>query len=200
MTKPYSQSCENNKQVILDHLRVEFAAGSRVLEIGTGTAQHVCYFAESLPTLYWQPSDMSENLSTVLAGLADNTLPNIATPVVLDVSQPHWPVTEVDAIFSANTLHIMPNAHAELFFRGVQRVLRPGGKVCVYGPFKYGGEFTTDSNARFDEWLKQRNPLSGVRDFEQINQWAQAAGLHLQADHAMPANNQLLVWQMQVRT
>jgi cyclopropane fatty-acyl-phospholipid synthase-like methyltransferase len=102
----------------------------------------------------------------------------------------------VDGIFSANTLHIMPAAHVEHFFHGVKRVLRPGGRLCVYGPFKYGGEFTTPSNARFDQWLKERNPLSGVRDFEQVAAWAREAGLRLRADHALPANNQLLVWEL----
>jgi cyclopropane fatty-acyl-phospholipid synthase-like methyltransferase len=110
--------------------------------------------------------------------------------------QEPWPVARVDGIFSANTLHIMPAAHVEYFFRGVQRTLRTGGKLCVYGPFKYQGEFTTSSNARFDEWLKERNPLSGVRDFEHVDTLAKAAGLQLRFDHALPANNQLLVWAM----
>ena len=196
MSKPFSQACENNKQFILALIRTEFAAGQCVLEIGTGTAQHIIHFAAALPEVHWQPSDVPGNLATVLAGLTGNTLANIRAPLALDVSQPVWPLARVDAIFTANTLHIMPYAHVELFFQGVQRLLRPGGKLCVYGPFKYQGEFTSASNARFDEWLKERNPLSGVRDFEQVAAWASAAGLRLSADHAMPANNQLLVWAM----
>jgi cyclopropane fatty-acyl-phospholipid synthase-like methyltransferase len=195
MTKPFSQACENNKQYILDVIRAEFFAGALVLEIGTGTAQHVTYFAQSMPDIRWQPSDMPENLATVLAGLADCSLPNISAPLALDVAQEQWPVSHVDGIFSANTLHIMPEAHVEHLFQAVKRVLRPGGKLCVYGPFKYDGAFTTPSNARFDQWLKERNPLSGVRDFEQVDAWASEAGLRLRADHAMPANNQLLVWE-----
>ncbi len=194
MSKPFSQSCENNKQYILDIIRHEFRAGGRVLEIGSGTAQHVAHFAEAMPNVQWLPSDLPRNLATVQAGLADCSLRNIATPVALDVAAEAWPVAAVDGIFTANTLHIMSELHVELFFRGVQRVLKPGGTLCVYGPFKYGGEFTTPSNARFDVWLKERDPLSGVRDFERIDALAQAAGLHLRADHAMPANNQLLVW------
>lgn len=196
MTKPFSQACENNKQVIFDIIRHEFAAGSLVLEIGSGTAQHVMHFANAMPAVHWQPTDLPENLATVQAGLADCPLQNIAAPLALDVAQSSWPITAADGVFTANTLHIMPYAHVEVFFQGVQRLLRPGGKLCVYGPFKYHGTFTTPSNARFDEWLKQRNPLSGVRDFEQVNAWATASGLHLLADHAMPANNQLLVWQL----
>jgi cyclopropane fatty-acyl-phospholipid synthase-like methyltransferase len=194
MAKPFSQSCENNKQYILDIICHEFAAGSRVLEIGSGTAQHVAHFAAAMPAVQWLPSDLPRNLATVQAGLADCSLRNIATPVALDVAAHAWPVAEVDGIFTANTLHIMSEDHVRLFFRGVQRVLRPGGTLCVYGPFKYGGEFTTPSNARFDVWLKERDPLSGVRDFERVDSLAQAAGLQLRADHAMPANNQLLVW------
>jgi cyclopropane fatty-acyl-phospholipid synthase-like methyltransferase len=196
MAKPFSQACENNKRFILDKIRTEFAPGSLVLEIGSLTAQHVLYFAESLPDLNWQPSDTPTNLATVQAGLAGSALPNIAPPLPLDVADVPWPIGKVDGIFTANTLHIMSPAHVEIFFHGVKRVLKAGGKLCVYGPFKYDGEFTTPSNARFDVWLKERDPLSGVRDFEQVDGWAQAAGLQLRADHPMPANNQLLVWEM----
>ncbi|MES2603406.1 MAG: DUF938 domain-containing protein [Pseudomonadota bacterium] len=197
--KPFSQACENNKQVILDIIRGEFAAGDLVLEIGSGTAQHVVHFAQAMPAVQWQPTDLPENLATVQAGLADCSLGNVAAPLALDVARNPWPVAPVDGIFTANTLHIMPYAHVEAFFHGVQRILLPGGKLCVYGPFKYHGAFTTPSNARFDDWLKQRNPLSGVRDFEQVDEWANAIGLQLLADHAMPANNQLLVWQLPTR-
>jgi len=195
MSKPFSQACENNKQYILEKLGQAFASGSIVLEIGSLTAQHVCFFAEQLPDIHWQPSDTPANLPVVLEGMADCALPNIAAPLALDVAQQPWPIGMVDGIFSANTLHIMPYEHVELFFRGAGQVLRSGARLCVYGPFKYAGDFTTASNARFDEWLKQRDPQSGVRDFEQVNAWAAAAGLQLLADHPMPANNQLLVWE-----
>ncbi|MEY4640050.1 MAG: hypothetical protein RLZZ227_44 [Pseudomonadota bacterium] len=196
MTKPFSQACENNKQHILDIIRAEFAPRSRVLEIGSGTAQHVTHFARALPDVSWLPSDIAANLETVHAGLADCSLANIATPLALDVAQQPWPVSQLDGIFTANTLHIMSEMHVEDLFRGVQRVLRPGGRVCVYGPFKYGGEFTTPSNAQFDQRLKARDLRSGVRDFEWVNALAAQRGLRLRVDHAMPANNQLLVWDM----
>jgi SAM-dependent methyltransferase len=195
MSKPFSQACENNKQYILEKLRHEFAPGSFVLEIGSLTAQHVGFFAQQLPDIHWQPSDMVANLPVVLAGLADCALPNIAAPLALDVAQQPWPIGLVDGIFSANTLHIMPYEHVERLFQGAGHVLRPGARLCVYGPFKYNGDFTTPSNADFDVWLKQRDPQSGVRDFEQVNTWAAAAGLQFRADHPLPANNQLLVWQ-----
>ena len=195
MPKPFSQACENNKQYILNVIRYEFPPGSRVLEIGSGTAQHVVHFAQAMPQVQWLPTDVPQNLATLRAGLEGCGLPNIAPPQALDVAQDAWPVTETDGIFSANSLHIMSEAHVEHFFRGAGRVLRPGGRLCVYGPFKYDGEFTTPSNARFDAWLKQRDPLSGVRDFEWVDALARDAGLVLRADHAMPANNQLLVWE-----
>lgn len=194
MSKPFSQACENNKEYILDKLLPLFSAGSMVLEIGTLTAQHICYFAEAMPLVYWVPSDLDENLPTVLAGLEDCTLPNISAPIELDVAEGPWPIGQVDGIFTANTLHIMRNEYVELFFRNAGAALKTGGLLCVYGPFKYGGNFTTPSNASFDVWLKQRDPRSGVRDFEQVQNRAQDAGLELLADHAMPANNQMLVW------
>jgi cyclopropane fatty-acyl-phospholipid synthase-like methyltransferase len=106
-----------------------------------------------------------------------------------------WPLEPVDAIFSANTLHFMSLDCAEDFFRGVGEVLEPGGRLAVYGPFRYRGEFTSDSNAQFDLWLKQTDPVRGVRDFEWIDGLAQAQGLLLLSDTLMPANNQLLLWQ-----
>ena len=194
MSLPFSQACENNKQYILDKLLPLFSAGSIVLEIGTLTAQHIRFFAEALPLVYWIPSDLDENLPMVRAGLAACTLRNISAPLSLDVAEEPWPLQQVDGIFTANTLHIMRYDYVAGFFRNAGRVLKAGGVLCVYGPFKYGGEFTTQSNASFDVWLKQRDVLSGVRDFEQVQAWATAAGLELLADHTMPANNQLLVW------
>jgi SAM-dependent methyltransferase len=197
MTKPFSQACENNKQYILDKLLPLFSAGSMVLEIGTLTAQHICYFAEAMPLVYWIPSDLDVNLPTVLAGLEDSTLPNISAPLELDVADEPWAIGQVDGLFTANTLHIMRYDYVERFFRNAGSVLKAGGVLCVYGPFKKGGEFTTPSNASFDVWLKQRDPLSGVRDVEQVQLWAAEAGLELLADHNMPANNQMLIWRKQ---
>lgn len=196
MSKPFSQACENNKHAILEKLSAAFPPASVVLEIGTCTAQHVRWFAQAMPAVRWLPSDIPANLPIVRIGLSDCTLPNIAAPLALDVAAEPWPVDCVDGIYTANTLHIMSIDHVAAFFRGVGRTLRPGGTLCVYGPLKYAGEFTTPSNARFDAWLKERDPVSGVRDVETLVAWAAAQGLELVADHAMPANNQLLVWKM----
>jgi len=103
----------------------------------------------------------------------------------------------VDAVFTSNTLHIIDTASVENFFLGAGRCLAAGGLLLIYGPFKYGGEFTTQSNASFDGWLKERDPRSGLRDFEWVDELASAQDLLLLEDNAMPANNQLLVWRKQ---
>jgi len=195
--KPFSQACENNKTAIVEVLRHALPAQGHVLEIGSGTGQHATWFARCLPGVYWIPSDLPDHLPTLLAGLEGCEVDNLAAPLALDVTQQPWPVGLVDGIFSANTLHIMSLEAVDTFFTGVGKILTPGGRLCIYGPFKYAGRFTSQSNAGFDEWLKQRNPVSGVRDIEQIQAWAQAQDLSLIEDHAMPANNQLLVWERQ---
>lgn len=197
MSKPYSQACENNKTPILEVIRNYLAPGDTVLEIGSYTAQHIQYFAEHLPKVVWQPSEIPDNLPILQAGLEGINLSNILPPIDLDVSQQPWVVARADKIFSANTLHIMSEAHVAEFFRGCGEVLAPGGYLCVYGPFKYAGHYTSDSNARFQDWLRAQNPVSGIRDFESVNTLAAEVGMTLVADHPMPANNQLLVWQKQ---
>ena len=195
--KPFSQACENNKRFILDRISDQFLPGRTVLEIGSRTAQHVTFFAHKMPQVRWLPSDIPENMATLVECLDGHQCENIAAPVPLDVTQMPWPLSSasVDGVFSANTLHIMPWIAVECVFLGVGRVLRPGGKLCVYGPFKYGGEFTTPSNAQFDATLRSQNAESGLRDFEHVTALADAQDLELLADHDMPANNQLLIWQ-----
>lgn len=177
-------------------IRPAFARARRVLEIGSGTGQHAVFFARALPHLLWQPSDRTEWLATLRARIAGEGPANLAAPIELDVSMAPWPIVSADAIFSANTLHIMAWHDVEAFFAGAGRTLAEGAHrtLAVYGPFKYRGAFTTPSNAAFDASLKARNPASGIRDFEAVDALARARGFALSADHAMPANNQLLVW------
>ena len=194
-SKPFSQACENNKAPILAVIKTLFRKGITVLEIGSYTTQHVQYFAEHMPQVTWQPSDIPANMHLVEAGLEGVTLKNILPPVSLDVSDRRWPVSMAEGIFSANTLHIMNDQQMADFFRGTGVILAPQEYLCVYGPFRYGGKYTSDSNARFDERLKSEDPKSGIKDFEVANSLASNAGMSLVADHAMPANNQLLVWE-----
>jgi cyclopropane fatty-acyl-phospholipid synthase-like methyltransferase len=194
MTRPFSQACENNKEPILAILRELFGGVGDVVEIGSGTGQHAVHFAAAMPWLQWQPTDRAENLPGIRAWRDDAQLPNLREPLLLDVEQPSWPVTQADAVFSANTAHIMSWPQVERFVAGVGRLLPAGGWFCLYGPFNYDGGYTSASNADFDAWLRQRDPHSGLRDVEAMHELAAQAGLQPEADHAMPANNRLLVW------
>jgi len=192
--KPFSESCVQNREPILAVLRVWFADRRYVLEIGSGTGQHAVYFAPELPHLVWQTADVPPHHAGIRAWLDDAALPNVRPPLALDANDTAWHSGRYDAVFSANTLHIMSWPEVELFFLGVGQVLEAGGTLVVYGPFNYNGAFTSDSNARFDAWLKARDPASGVRDFEAVDALARAQRLILQQDIAMPANNRTLVW------
>lgn len=193
--KPFSQACENNKEFILKVLSRVLADKTQVLELGSGTGQHGIYFAEALPHLIWQCSDLLENHSGINLWIAEKELNNIKAPIDLNVEKLPWQVEEKETIFSANTLHIMSWKNVKSFFFGVSKVLAPNGLLVVYGPFNYQGEFTSESNRHFDDWLKQRASHQGIRDFEDVNALAESIGLVLKEDNEMPANNRLLVWQ-----
>jgi cyclopropane fatty-acyl-phospholipid synthase-like methyltransferase len=199
MHKPFSQACENNKGPILAALSPHLAAAENVLEIGSGTGQHAVFFAANMPQLNWQCSDQAENLAGIKLWLDEADLQNLPAPLVLNVLA-QWPSSNsgpksYDAIYSANTCHIMSWAMVEAMFKGINSALNPGGIVAIYGPFNYAGEFTSDSNAAFDQYLRDVHPQQGIRDFEAVNALAEAIGTRLVADYAMPANNRLLIWQ-----
>ncbi len=192
--KPYAESCEKNKEPILGVLKEIFAQRKHLLEIASGTGQHAVHFARELPHLTWQPTELAQNLPGIRAWLDEANLPNVSPPLAIDVNDTHWPVPTPDGIFNANTVHIISWPEVERLFAHIARVIAPGGGVCLYGPYNYGGEFTSESNARFDAWLKSRDPNSGVRDFEAVDQLAASHGLELVRDIAMPSNNRMLVW------
>lgn len=196
MQKPFSQACENNKAAILAVLKNYFSEVDSVLEIGSGTGQHAVHFAEHLPHVSWQPADQRQYIPGIQSWIDWKPLPNVLPPLELDVNLP-WPIDSVDAIFSANTVHIMSWPEVEKMFQSIGSVLNQRGVFCLYGPFNYRGRYTSDSNASFDQWLKQRDPLSGIRDFEAIERLAETAGLILLSDEVMPANNRCLVWKKQ---
>ena len=192
--KQYSESCDENKAPILEVLRAEFSACCRILEIGSGTGQHAVYFSGNLPHLVWQTSDRACNHASINAWRTESGLQNVQAPLSLDVLQDPWPATGFDGIFSANTAHIMGWAAVEEMFGGIGRVLDDGGIFCLYGPFNYHGCFTSTSNERFEHWLKDRDPASGLRNFEDVDKLALSHGLALKTDYEMPVNNRLLVW------
>jgi hypothetical protein len=183
--KPFSEASERNRAPILAVLKRVFSESRRVLEIGSGTGQHAAYFAPQLPHLVWQASDVAENLPGIREWGVQ--------PIELDVDH-EWPAVDADAVFSANTCHIMSWPQVERMFAGIGR-LAPE-VLALYGPFHYNGRPSSESNARFDAMLRRNDPASGVRDFEKIGALAEAAGLTLQEDNALPANNRLLVFKL----
>ena len=192
--KPYADACDRNRDPILEVLRRHFGDRHRVLEIGSGTGQHAVYFSAALPHLVWQPADREEHLAGIRLWLDEARLPNVLAPLKLDVLGP-WPKSRFDALFSANTLHIMSWEEVRALFAALPAVMTDDALLAIYGPFNYGGAFTSPSNAAFDAMLRQRSPKSAIRDFEAVDQLAQSIGLKLVEDRAMPANNRTLVWQ-----
>jgi hypothetical protein len=191
--KPHAPSCDRNQGPILEVLLKHFSDVKQVLEVGSGTGQHAVHFGAAMPWLTWQTADMAENLPGIRLWLDDAKLPNVLAPVELAASGP-WPPGPYDAVFSANTLHIMGWPEVQKLFAGLDRVMARKALLAVYGPFNYGGRFTSESNAQFDVWLKERSPASGIRDFEAVNALASSIGLTLLADYEMPSNNRTLLW------
>ena len=204
LNKPYSESCEQNKEPILNVISQLFTKpNSTVLEIGSGTGQHAAYLPKHLTHLTWQPSDTEQNIPGIESWRNSAKLENVLTTKILDVTQTQWPIESADYIFSANTLHIMSWPAVEAMFKGIRSILKPNGVFCVYGPFNYNGKFTSPSNAQFELWLKSRNPESGIRDFEALCELGNSESSHSQLklklkliqDYPMPANNRILVFQ-----
>lgn len=195
MVKQFSQACANNQVYILQHLQRLLNAESSVLEIGSGTGQHAVYFAEHLPQAIWQTSDLTINHNSINAWIDDYSSDNCLRPVELDVTKESWLASKVDAIFSANTMHIMAWPVVEKFIANVNHYVKEGGLLIIYGPFNYEGRYTSDGNANFDQYLRASNPQQGIRDIEQVVALANKNNLYLKEDNEMPANNRLLVFE-----
>jgi cyclopropane fatty-acyl-phospholipid synthase-like methyltransferase len=191
--KQYSTACDQNKDSILKVIKPLLLNAKSVLEVGSGTGQHCVYFAKELPHLTWQASDQSMYLPSVNAWIDDAKLANTPKEIELNVDL-NWPEDKYQAIYSANTVHIMSWEMVLNFFKGVGQVLDKGGVFILYGPFNYNGEYTSANNANFDLWLKDQNPLSAIRDFESLDELAKLHNLILTDDIEMPANNRVLVW------
>jgi len=190
--KPFSQSCENNKNPIFSVLCEHFKALSHIVEIGSGTGQHAEFFTEQLPHLVWQTTDQGDYFPKLKQVIDDLNSERLPAAIYLDVNQESWPISDCECIFTSNTLHIMPWASVEKLFKGISSALKANGHFYAYGPFNYDGKYTSEGNRSFDAHLKSGNSLSGIRDFEEIMVLANEAGLELLVDHPMPANNRLL--------
>ncbi len=198
-SKAYADACDRNRAPIFAVIEPLLQNCSAVLEIGSGTGQHAVFFAPRLPHLVWYTSDIKDNHADIRAWIKDSEANNVKGPLLLDVNQEEWPELTIDAVFTANTLHILHWEEVEILFRKVGSLLPEGGMFLVYGPFNYHGNYTSDSNASFDLWLKARNPKSGIRNFQDLEILAGNHSLHFQNDYEMPANNRILHWQKSVQ-
>jgi cyclopropane fatty-acyl-phospholipid synthase-like methyltransferase len=194
MTKPHSPSCDRNRDPILAVLRKYFTDRREVLEIGSGTGQHAVYFAQALTHLRWQTSELEDNLPGIRAWLDEAQLPNTPPPISLDING-EWPAKQYDAVFTANTLHIMSWREVEQLFVKLNSALTLDAIVAIYGPFNYNSRFTSESNRTFNDWLQARGLHMAVRDFEEVAALAEKVDLRLIEDIEMPANNRMLVWE-----
>lgn len=192
--KPYSDACDRNRDPILGVLKEWFIQPGVALEIGAGTGQHAVHFARHLPHLTWISTDREEHLAGIRLWFEEAALPNLRGPFKLDVRDEIWPVREAAYAFSANTAHIMSWPEVEAMFAGISVALDPGGKFCLYGPFNRNGQFTSDSNRAFDEALRIRNPVMGIRDDRAMMDLGSRCELKFAADYSLPARNRLLVW------
>jgi cyclopropane fatty-acyl-phospholipid synthase-like methyltransferase len=190
----YSEACERNKQSILEKLSTYLACRKTILEVGSGSGQHALFLSSHHQHLTWQPSDQERYLDALQINIEQYASQGVLSPIELNVNQA-WPNVLYDGVYTANTLHIMSGKEVESFFKGVGSSIEKSGCLFVYGPFRYNNMYTSASNAQFDQWLKARDPASGIRGFEAINALAHEQGLSLVEDCLMPANNQLLIWQ-----
>ena len=190
--KPYSESCDQNREPILSVIGPLLETVDNVLEIGSGTGQHAVFFAGKMPHIQWHTSDCAAYLPGINLWVSEAGLENVHLPFELDVSKSDWPEMDVDAIFTANTLHIMSQHDAKNMILGSATLLSQKGSLLIYGPFNYSGEYTSESNRRFDGWLKDRDPASGIKDFDWVNTLAEQNGMILVKDYTMPMNNRIL--------
>jgi len=194
--KPFYQSCENNKKPILKVLTKYLSKGDHVLEIGSGSGQHSVFFSNHLDYIEWFCSDRLENHAGIHLWHEENPAKNLHAPIELDVAKfEDWPNRKFDAVFTSNTVHIMSWENDILMFQGISRVLSKGGLLLIYGPFKMEGEFTSESNKKFENWLKQQGAHMGIRDIEAVNLLAKENQMNFFGQIPMPANNFILIWQ-----
>lgn len=195
MNKPFSPSADRNKVPILEVLKTLLTGEEFVLEIGAGTGQHACFFAEAFPEVTWQPTELEENLTAIRSWLSEHPGDNIAEPMVLDVDSHPWPIDAADICYTCNTFHIISMQSVRSLFAGASTVLGDAGKLCVYGPFAVAGRHTSQSNELFDQQLRTADPASGIRDLTELDAIAAEYSFQPATHVAMPANNLFVVWE-----
>ncbi len=194
MLKPTSQPCLRNQDPIFQKLQHAFAQPGTVLELACGTCQHGVYFAQRLPYLTWQPTDLEASLMGARLWIKEANLKNLLPAKGLDASQQHWNLPSYDYVYSANLVHFVSMDTVNSMFAGIQKALKEGGQLALYGPYNNQG-FTSDGNASLDNWLKQDiNPEAGIKELSVIIELAQQHNLQLQENHMLPANNHLLIF------
>ncbi len=197
---PFSPAADRNKDAILGHLRQILPPQGSLLEIASGTGQHITWFGAALPQWQWQPTEAVADALPALAArvaAAQQTnpgTPNVLEPQLVDVLASDWRVGYFDAIYCANMLHIAPWATCAALMQGAARHLRSGGQLITYGPYLEDGVPTAVGNQSFDQQLRERDTAWGIRRREDVEAEALQAGLRLTARYAMPANNLLLVF------
>ncbi|MFK7853677.1 MAG: DUF938 domain-containing protein [Granulosicoccus sp.] len=197
MNKPFSPSADRNKEPILGALRHELADNQQVLEIGSGTGQHACFFAAALPSIRWQPTELKQNIPAIQRWISEQPINNVLPPKELDVDVHPWPIHSADVCYTCNTFHIVSAQSVKNIYRGCKALLGSGGKLCVYGPFSIDGQHNSAGNESFDQQLRASNPDSGIRDLSQLDEIAQQSGFSAYRCTKMPANNLFVVWEIQ---
>lgn len=193
--KPCAPAAERNKQAIQLALQKILRTGEQVFEFGSGTGQHACHIAAAMPELVWQPSDLDDKLAGIRQWIAESGCNNILPPVKLDLSDTSLPSYKASVCFSANTLHIVDWDQVTQLFRSSAAMLDDGGKLCIYGPYRFNGQHISAGNDQFDKSLRTSDPASGIRDIVDLNKLAQGIGFSEATVIDMPANNHLLVWE-----
>ncbi|MFZ4715493.1 MAG: DUF938 domain-containing protein [Bacteriovoracaceae bacterium] len=195
MNKPFSEACERNQEPILNVLKKHiYPDDRRLLEVGAGTGQHAVFMAPHFPKLDWYPTELQNNIGGIVTWLKEEQISNIKAPTVLRIGKDDFPRLKFDVVFTANTFHIMHWKECKSFIKQLGNRLREGSRAIFYGPFKYDGKYTSESNESFDQVLKERDPLRGIRSFEDVNNAMIKNGFELVEDISMPANNQMLIY------
>ncbi len=187
-------SVERNKLSILEVLKQYLKDEKRVLEVGSGTGEHAVFFANNFSRCSWQPTDVSENLEVIEEWMADQKHSNISKPIEFEIGSSSFPNGEYDMVFTANTFHIISWEKVKTLIELLGNHLKNNALVAIYGPFNYQGLYTSASNENFDQWLKERDPLSAIRSFEDVCEHFLKQEFSLFADHEMPANNRTLMF------